>query len=103
MICASALIAQSAWAEEAFVTQLRLPARSASVDAFAWRDSRGVSVEGAALARLGISPPPGARVHLGDVAGLAYVELESAAAIVITCSAACYPSRRIGVAEAARV
>lgn len=101
LICASALIAQPAWAEEAFVTQLRLPARNASVDAFAWRDGRGVSVEGAALARLGISPPPGARVHLGDVAGLAYVELESAAAIVITCTAACYPSRRIGAVEAA--
>ncbi len=99
LICASALLAQPAYAEEAFVTQLRLPARGASVDAFAWRDGRGVSVEAAALARLGISPPPGARVHLDDVPGLAYVELESAAAIVLTCAAACYPRRRIGAEE----
>lgn len=101
LICASAFCALPAWAEEAFVTQLRLPARGASLDAFAWRDDRGVSVESAALTRLGLSPPPGERVRLDDVPGLAYVELERAGAIVLTCAAACYPSRRIGADEQA--
>ncbi|HRO03241.1 MAG TPA: hypothetical protein PLS69_06515, partial [Terricaulis sp.] len=76
-LCVSALFAAPAWAEEAaFVTQLRLPARGQSVDVFAWRDARGLSVERAALARLGIAAPAQERVRLDDVPGLAYVELE---------------------------
>ena len=92
LLCASAMLAPTlARAEEAaFVTQLRLPARGQSTDVFAWRDARGISVEARALASLGIDAPADARVHLGDVAGLAYVELESEGAIVLSCSPACF-------------
>lgn len=95
LLCLSAWFAPSAWAEEAFITQLRLPARDQQVDAFAWRDAEGVSVERASLTRLGIAAPEGARVRLSDVPGLAYVEQANDSAIVITCSAACFSSQRV--------
>jgi outer membrane usher protein len=100
LICASALFAPQAWAEEAFITQLRLPARGQSADVFAWRDERGVSVERDALMRLGIAAPPGARVRLADVPGLTYAEHESAGAIVLTCAAACFATQRVGARAA---
>ncbi len=96
LIGISLMLAAPARAEEAFVTQLRLPARGQSVDAFAWRDGRGVIVETAALARLGVNAPGGERTHLADVPGLAYVELEHDGAILLTCSAACFPVQRLG-------
>lgn len=104
LLFASAMLAPAtAWAEEAFVTQLRLPARGESVDAFAWRGAEGVSVEREALTRLGIEAPPGARVRLGAVPGLTYAEVESASAIVITCAAACYQVQRVGARAAPTV
>lgn len=95
LLCASMLFAPAAWAEEAFITQLRLPSRGQSVDVFAWRDARGVSVERDGLTSLGIEAPLGARVRLADVPGLTYEELEGASAIVITCAAACYQVQRV--------
>lgn len=100
LLCASAMCAESAWAQDAFVTQLQLPTRGRSVDAFAWRDPDGISVERESLLRLGIAPPPGARVRLADVPGLSYREATSAAAIVMTCAAACYAVQRVGAREA---
>ena len=96
ILLASAVLAPEAWAQEAFVTQLRLPARGQNVDTFAWRDAQGVSVDASALARLGVQAPPGARAWLADVPGLAYVELESAGAILITCEAACFATQSVG-------
>jgi len=100
-LCANALVCAPAWAEEAFITQLRLPARGQSVDVFAWRDARGLSVERESLSRLGIAAPPRARVRLDDVPGLAYVEVEREGAVEITCSSDCFPTQRLGARSAA--
>lgn len=99
LICASMLLSPPARAEEAFVTQLRLPARGQSVDVFAWRDARGISVESAALTRLGIVAPEGARAHLADIPGLAYVERDGAAAIELSCAAACFATQRLSARD----
>lgn len=96
LLCVSAWLAPPAWAQEAFVTQLRLPARGETLDVFAWRDSAGVSVERAALSKLGLAAPDGARVYLKDVPGLSYIELARDGAIVLDCSAACFETQRIG-------
>ncbi len=96
-VCASAALAPAAFAQEAFVTQLRLPAREKAADVIAWRDGGEVLVEAVALESLGIVA--GARtnrVSLRSVPGLSFVEELGAGAIVITCSAACFSTQRVG-------
>jgi outer membrane usher protein len=99
LLCASLALASPASAEDAapIVTQLRLPARDIAIDAFAWRRGDDVLVSRADLNRLSIQAP-GAdeRVALASVPGLTYAIDEAAAAIVLTCTAACFEVQRFG-------
>lgn len=91
------LLAAGAWAQEAFVTELRVPARALAREAFAWRGADGeISVAREVLAGLGIMAPAGARVRLSDVPGLRFTFDAAQAAIIISCTSACYPGQRVG-------
>ena len=98
LLCASLALAGPAWAQDAapIVTQLRLPARDAAIDTFAWRRGDEVLVSRADLTRLSIQAP-GAdeRVSLASVPGLTFTRDEAAAAIVLTCTAACFDMQRL--------
>jgi outer membrane usher protein len=99
LLCVS--LATPAAADEAFVTQLRMPARETSVDTFAWRGEAGVAVERAALERLGVAVPTeaqGERVALNTVPGLTYSEDAGASAIIVNCMAACFAMQQVGAA-----
>lgn len=101
LLCVS--LVTPALADEAFVTQLRMPARERAVDAFAWRGEDGVAVERAALERLGVAVPrdlEGARIALTDIPGLTYAEDGASSAIVLNCAGACLPTQTIGGASA---
>jgi len=102
LLCAS-LAATPAWASEpiAFVTQLRLPARNAVLDVFAWRDGDAVIVSRGDLERLSIVIPAtvsGDRVPLSEIPGMTASINESTASVDIECSAACFATQRIGLA-----
>lgn len=102
LLCASASVAfaSTAAAEDAapFVVQLRLPARGASADVFAWRTDRGVEVQSSALASLGVvAPDTDEQVPLSSVAGLSYQEFADQGAIVISCTMACYERQHVSV------
>ena len=101
----SALAASPAFAEEGsgadLVVALRLGARS--VDTFARRNADGaISVPGDVLHALGIAAAnsESSDVLLSDVAGLSYSLDPANAAIVLSCTAACYPNQEIGAAPA---
>lgn len=101
LLCASFVVAAPAMAQEVapFVTQLRLASRNAAVDAFAWRSADGIVVARADLQRLSILMPEGingVRVPLAAIPGLTYSENESAAAVDISCTAACFATQRLG-------
>lgn len=93
LLCVSLAAPATAWAEDAapFVTQLRLPARGASIDVMAWRNGENIEVARADLDRLDIVLPDNSseRVVLGNVAGLSYAESVSEAAIILNCTSAC--------------
>lgn len=102
LLCASLAITP-AWAGEpvAFVTQLRLAAREAVLDVFAWRDGDVVIVSRADLERMSIVVPAdvtGDRVPLSAIAGLTASINQSAASVDILCTAACFATQRIGPA-----
>lgn len=101
LLCASFATAAPALAQEAspFVTQLRLGARDTVVDAFAWRGTDGVIVARADLQRISIAIPDGVegeRIALASIPGLSYSEDTTAAAIEISCTAACFATQRLG-------
>jgi outer membrane usher protein len=100
LLCASTALAAPAAAEDAapFVTQLRLPARNVVRDVIAFRIGVGIAVEPSDLASIGIAAPTSTEpLLLSSVPGLSYAEDASAAAIVITCTAACFATQRITV------
>lgn len=106
LLCVSLAAPALAWAEDAtpFVTQLRLPARSVAVDVMAWRTSEGVAVARTDLEALNIVLPADTpeRVLLAHIPGLAFVEDEGQAAIIITCASACFAAQHLAEPQAER-
>lgn len=102
LLCASLAFASAAAAEDAspVVVQLRLPARSISLDVFAWRTERGVEVETSTLAAIGIETPSAAEhTPLSSIPGLSYDEQTGEGAIMISCTLACYTRQRLNLTE----
>ncbi len=105
LLCVSLAAPSLAWAQDAtpFVTQIRVPARGASVDAMAWRTREGVAVARADLDALDIVTPDGApeRILLSSVPGLSFVEDSTQAAIIISCTT-CFEAQRLAEAPTAQ-
>lgn len=98
LLCVSLAPAAPALADEPapFVTQLRLPARDATLDTFAWRHGDDVLVTRADLEQLSIQAPPGEeRVPLSSVPGVTFAIDDSASAVVLTCTAQCFAVQRL--------
>lgn len=97
LLCASMACAAPAAAQETapvrFVTEVRIPARAETLEAFAWRSTDSVMLDRATLQTLGIEIPASEAdgpVALNAIPGLIYEEDAADASLTITCAAACY-------------